>query len=86
MSEGISEVIKGAKSFSRSIKVLQLIADQGQPPSLGDLLESSELTRPTLYRVLSALEAEGLILRNGNKRYKLGSRLVSLAHRHSQPQ
>ena len=81
MSEGISEVIKGAKSFSRSIKVLQLIADQGQPPSLGDLLESSKLTRPTLYRVLSALEAEGLILRNGNKRYKLGSRLVSLAHR-----
>lgn len=77
----MSEVVQGAKSFSRTIKILQLIADQPQPPNVAQLLALSDLTRPTLYRILAALEAEGLVSQGGDKCYQLGSRVISLAHR-----
>lgn len=77
----MSEAVQGAKSFSRTIKVLQLIADQPKAPSVAKLLTLCDLTRPTLYRVLAALEAEGLISQGSDKCYILGSRVISLAHR-----
>ena len=73
------ESVQGAQSFARSIAVLQLIADAGQPPSRADLVRQSGLTRPTLYRIIASLEAEGLIEATGENRYHLGGRLVSLA-------
>ena len=73
------ESVQGAQSFARSIAVLQLIADAGQPPSRADLVRQSGLTRPTLYRIIASLEAEGLIEASGENRYHLGGRLVSLA-------
>jgi DNA-binding IclR family transcriptional regulator len=75
----LHKVIQGTKSFSRNIEILQLIADAPRPPSLTDILEDSDLTRPTLYRVLAALEAELLIVLRPEKRYSLGPRLISLA-------
>ena len=75
----MNKVIQGTKSFSRNIDVLQLIADAPRPPSLTDIIDSSELTRPTLYRVLAALEAELLVVQLPDKRYSLGPRLISLA-------
>lgn len=75
----MNKVIQGTKSFSRNIEILQFIADAPRPPSLTDILEASDLTRPTLYRVLSALEAELLIVQRPEKRYSLGTRLISLA-------
>ena len=75
----MSNVIQGTKSFSRNIAILQLIADTPKPPTITDILETSDLTRPTLYRVLSALEAEKLIEQRPDKRYGLGPRLVTLA-------
>ena len=77
----MAEVVQGAKSFSRSISVLQLVADQATPANATELLALCDLTRPTLYRILSALEAEGLIVQSADKTYQLGSRIVSLAHR-----
>lgn len=77
----MSEVVQGAKSFSRTINILQLISDQAEPVNLAGLLKQCDLTRPTLYRVLAALEAEGLIVQRGDKCYQLGSRIISLAHR-----
>ncbi|MEH6442404.1 MAG: IclR family transcriptional regulator [Oceanospirillaceae bacterium] len=77
----MADAVQGAKSFSRSISILQLIADQKTPPNTADLLAVCSLTRPTLYRILAALEAEGLVVKNIDKSYQLGSRIVSLAHR-----
>ncbi|MGB1237926.1 MAG: IclR family transcriptional regulator [Pseudomonadales bacterium] len=77
----MSEGVQGAKSFSRTIAVLQLVADAPQPIAVADLLVRSALTRPTLYRILAALEAEHLVVQNSDKRYQMGSRVVSLAHR-----
>lgn len=73
--------IPGAQSFSRSMAVLQLVADNSEAPTVGDLTRRSDLTRSTLYRILAALEAEGLIRQGLDKRYRLGSRLIGLAHR-----
>ena len=75
----LTNVIPGTKSFSRNIDILQLIADAPVPPKLAELLEKSGLTRPTLYRVLAALEAEELIVQNPNKSYVPGIRLITLA-------
>jgi DNA-binding IclR family transcriptional regulator len=75
-----TEKIKGTQSFSRSMIVLQLIADQVEPPGVTELLALSSLTRPTLYRILSSLEAEGVVIKTSGKRYRLGARLIGLAH------
>lgn len=72
--------VPGAQSFSRSMAVLQLVADHGAGPTVADLMETAGLTRPTLYRILASLEAEGLIRQGADKRYRLGSRLIGLAH------
>ena len=71
--------VQGAQSFSRSMNILQLISDASVPMSRAELLKQCGLTRPTLYRIIASLEAEGLIEAVGDNRYALGARLVSLA-------
>lgn len=75
----MSNSVQGAQSFARGINVLQLIADAPSSISRAELMETCGLTRPTLYRVLSSLESEGLIEATADKRYRLGGRLVILA-------
>jgi IclR family KDG regulon transcriptional repressor len=75
----MSSAVQGAQSFARSIGVLQLIADAAEPLSRTTLMQRCALTRPTLYRIIASLEAEGLIETAGDNRYRLGGRLVSLA-------
>jgi DNA-binding IclR family transcriptional regulator len=75
----MSSPVQGAQSFSRSIAVLQSIADAATPPSRAELLKLCDLTRPTLYRIIASLEAEGMIEVTAGNRYTLGSRLVALA-------
>lgn len=77
----MAEAVKGAQSFSRSIEVLQKISDCPEPASLTYLLTNLTLTRPTLYRILASLEAEGLIKKRPDKRYDMGIRLISLARK-----
>ncbi len=74
-------MVQGAQSFSRSLNVLQMIADYDGAPTIADLLSRTDLTRPTLYRILGSLEAEGLVLRQRDKSYILGIRLVTLARK-----
>ncbi|MEM7211717.1 MAG: IclR family transcriptional regulator [Pseudomonadota bacterium] len=71
--------VQGAQSFSRSIAILQMFADSNGPLSRPELAEKTDLTRPTLYRIIASLEAEGLIESAGRGRYRLGARLVHLA-------
>ena len=71
--------VQGAQSFARNMGVLQLIADSSVALSRAELLKTCGLTRPTLYRIIASLEAEGMIEAVGENRYRLGGRLVSLA-------
>jgi len=61
------------------MSVLQQIADASPAPSRAELMRQCGLTRPTLYRVIASLEAEGLIEATNDNRYQLGGRLISLA-------
>ncbi|GAB5438102.1 IclR family transcriptional regulator [Falsiruegeria mediterranea] len=75
----MANTVQGTQSFARSIGLLQHICDRASPPTLGDLLDECFFTRPTLYRLLNGLEAEGLIVQLRDKSYKPGPRLINLA-------
>lgn len=64
----------GAQSLRRGLELLRLLADrQEEGVSLAELVEATELERPTAYRLLCSLEEERFAERNGqNKRYRLG--------------
>ncbi|AXF04196.1 IclR family transcriptional regulator [Paraburkholderia hospita] len=72
----------GTAAFSKFMSVLQLIADAKDAPSVPQLAAASGFPRPTVYRIVGALMAEGLVvesLRGGT--FELGPRLMTLASR-----
>lgn len=75
----MSTSVQGAQSFARSISVLQTIADSTESVSRAALVKQCGLTRPTLYRIIASLEAEGLIEATTDNRYRIGGRVISLA-------
>lgn len=75
----MTKQVPGTQSFARSIGLLQHICDRPAPPNLKDLQTECGFTRPTLYRLLAGLEAEGLIVQTADRRYKAGPRLINLA-------
>lgn len=77
----MAEQVQGTQSFSRSMDVLQMIADADGALSRAELVSASGLTRPTVYRIIAALEAERLIEATRDNRYRLGGRLIALARK-----
>ena len=77
----MAEKVQGTQSFSRSMDVLQMISDAAGALSRAELVSASDLTRPTLYRILASLEAERLIEATPDNRYRLGGRLIALARK-----
>ena len=72
----------GTAAFSKFMAVLQLIADAAEPPTIALLTAASGYPRPTVYRIVGALIAEGLIVENARGGcYVLGPRLMTLASR-----
>lgn len=58
--------------------VAVLAALEAGPRSLASLLEVTGLPRATAHRLVTALEAHGLVRRDGDGRFALGLRLVAL--------
>jgi len=74
--------IAGTAAFSKFMAVLQLIADQDGPLSIAQLAALSGYPRPTVYRILAALLAEGMVTENPRTRqFDVGPRLINLASR-----
>lgn len=72
--------IAGTAAFGKFMAVLQLIADQETPLSIAQLSAQSGYPRPTVYRILAALTAEGMVVENPRTRhFELGPRLINLA-------
>jgi IclR family acetate operon transcriptional repressor len=64
----------------RLVLLLEVIADQHRPFTLGDLVEGSRLPKPTVHRMVQQFEAAGLLLRQSDgRRYATGIRLRRLA-------
>jgi IclR family KDG regulon transcriptional repressor len=81
-SQSTSDAIKGAAALNKGIKILTAIAEAEKPLSARELSEHTDLPRPTVYRLLSALSEAGLVRHSNNgPTYKLGSALVTIAHR-----
>jgi IclR family transcriptional regulator, KDG regulon repressor len=72
----------GTAAFSKFMAVLQLIADAAEPQTIPQLAAACGYPRPTVYRIVGALIAEGLVVETarGNT-FSLGPRLLTLASR-----
>lgn len=72
----------GTAAFSKFMAVLQLIADASEPQTIAQLSAASGYPRPTVYRIVGALIAEGLVIENARTgALNLGPRLINLASR-----
>jgi IclR family KDG regulon transcriptional repressor len=72
----------GTAAFSKFLAVLQCIADAQTPPGIAQLTALAGYPRPTVYRIVGALIAEGLVVEGPHGgAYSLGPRLLSLASR-----
>ncbi|TDV13972.1 IclR family transcriptional regulator [Paraburkholderia caballeronis] len=76
------KVVAGTAAFSKFMTVLQRISDADAPPNVAALAAATGFPRPTVYRIVAALAAEGLIADGVDEgTYMLGPRLISLASR-----
>lgn len=74
--------VAGTAAFGKFIQVLQLVADAEVPPSAADLVRASGFPRPTLHRIVAALQVEGLLCPGSRPgTLALGPRLIMLASR-----
>ena len=68
--------VSGVGVLDKSIAILAALAERG-PAALGELVAATGLARPTAHRLATALEAHGLVTRDGDGRFCLGARLVA---------
>src|ERR1700685_4326010 len=71
--------VSGVGVFDRSMALSGLLGDG--PRSLRSLAQASGLPRPTVHRLLVALEVHGLVGRADDGAFRLGPRLTELAAR-----
>jgi DNA-binding IclR family transcriptional regulator len=62
--------------IDKAVRVLDAL--EAGPLALGDLVDASQLSRATAYRLAVALETHGLVRRDDEGRFVLGVRLVEL--------
>ena len=77
----IRQPIKGAAAFSKTIAVLQLIADSENPIASAELVKKTGMPRPTMRRILKALIAEDMVELGPNKTFTLGARHIEFARK-----
>ena len=70
----------GTQSVLRAVAILKCFDDQKPEWTLAELTRALDLNKTTLFRLLSALESEGLVTRgSGGESYILGLELVAMA-------
>jgi DNA-binding IclR family transcriptional regulator len=80
MSIPVRKKVKGGAALSKFVAVLQIIGDSPRELSVSELCKVAKLPRGTVYRVVDALCAEGLV-EQADRKLALGPRLISLASR-----
>ena len=74
-----TESYPGTQAVARAIGLLKAFSDAQPEWNLSDLATATGLNKTTAFRLLAALEAEGLIMRNSvSGGYRLGVALVAL--------
>lgn len=70
--------VSGVGVLDKAMAVLA--AAEASPKALAELVDATGLSRPTAHRLAVALEAHGLLRRDGDGRFCLGLRLIGLGH------
>jgi len=71
----------GTQAVQRAIQLLKLFDDDHAEWSLVDLYEAAGLNKTTAFRLLNALEVEGLIQKTPSGSYRLGPESIALGGR-----
>ena len=71
----------GTQSVVRAIRLLKLFGGTQAVWSLAEIVEAAGLNKTTVFRMLTALESEGLLERNESGSYRLGPEMVALGGR-----
>ena len=72
----------GTQSVLRAISLLKMFSDVQPEWNLSDLARAAELNKTTTYRLLTALEREGMLARNRRTgAYRLGPETIALGGR-----
>ena len=66
---------EGTQAISRAFELLKMFDDEHPEWALADLVEASAFKKTTAFRMLSALEHEGVLQRSESGDYQLGSEL-----------
>lgn len=72
--------ISGVGVLDKSIAILRAVEAAERPCTLQDLVAATGQAKATAHRLAAALEAHGLLRRDGGGRYVLGLGLVALGH------
>lgn len=81
-SQSAHDAVKGTAALSKGIAILTAIAEAEDPLTVRELSEQTAVPRPTVYRLLAALTEAGLVRAAATGHtYKLGTRLITIAHR-----
>ncbi len=72
----MESIVSGVGVIDKAVAVLAAV--EAGPLTLGGLVERTGFSRATTHRLASALETHGLLRRDGEGRYTLGSRVLSL--------
>lgn len=75
------EKYAGTQSVARAFQLIYLFDDEKPIWALADLVQASGLKRTTVFRLMAALEAEGVVRKNESGDYMLGSGLIALGGR-----
>jgi DNA-binding IclR family transcriptional regulator len=70
--------VSGVGVLDKAMGVLTAV--EAGPCSLAELVEATDLSRPTAHRLAVALEVHGLLRRDEDGRFCLGLRLIRLGH------
>ena len=74
-----TESYPGTQAVARAIALLKTFSDAQPEWGLSELAQATGLNKTTAFRLLAALEAEGLIMRNSlSGGYRLGVELVAM--------
>jgi ribose transport system substrate-binding protein len=58
------------ESVDRACRLMRILQDEGSLP-LFELAEVSQLSRPTVFRLMATLQANGIVVKDGGKKYRL---------------
>jgi DNA-binding IclR family transcriptional regulator len=77
-----SEAYPGTQAVLRALALLKTFSDAQPELSLAELAQEIKLNKTTVYRLLTALESEGLVIRNSRTdTYRLGPEAIALGSR-----